>query len=143
MQRLYPYLTYAGALPFVICAACFSYGITTVPWLGETKQILAIYSLVIISFMAGSHWGQHLYLGDKWKFSLPLLSNTVAIKVWIAFLILPFAALLVSFIIVFLALLAIDKKLFEHQLITAQYFRTRCWVTAIVILMLVISGITA
>lgn len=143
MKRLCPYLTYSGALPFILCAICFVFDMNTVPLLGNTSQVLSVYALVITSFIAGSHWGQHLNLSDKWSLYLPLFSNINAILLWIGFLVLPFKLLLVAFIISFLALLLVDKKLLQDDLISLAYFRARCLVTAIVILALIISGVCA
>jgi len=138
MGRLSPYLTYAGVLPFVICAVSLVFNLTTIPFLGDIKQVLSVYALVIASFVAGSHWGQHLKLNNKWGIYLPVFSNVTAILVWIGFLVLPFKLIIVTFIITFMALLGIDKKLHQHDLISARYFRRRCFVTAIVISTLII-----
>jgi len=43
----------------------------------------------------------------------------------------------------FCFLLLIDRRLFQNDLITRQYFQTRCIVTAIVILTLLVSGIVS
>lgn len=142
MKKIYPYLTYAGTLPFILCAICFVFDVKNIPLLGETYQVLSIYGLVISSFMAGSHWGQHLnFDNNKWKFFLPIFSNMSAILLWIAFLVLPFKVLLVVFAMLFLALLFVDKKLLQSNLISAEYFRVRCLVTKIVVLTLIISGV--
>lgn len=143
MKKLYPYFTYAGALPFVLCALGFIFDVNNVPLLGDTKQILSVYALVISSFMAGSHWGQHLSLNNKWSLYLPVLSNIMAVILWTAFLILSFKHLLVAFILSFFVLLMIDKKLLQEGLVDAEYFRTRIFVTAIVTITLAISGIYA
>lgn len=143
MRRPSPYLTYAGVLPFVICAVSLVFNLTSIPFLGDIKQVLSVYSLVIVSFLAGSHWGQHLNLNDNWGIYLPVFSNLTAILVWIGFLVLPFKLIIVTFIITFMALLGIDKKLLQHGLISTRYFHRRCIVTTIVISTLIISGIYA
>ncbi len=143
MKRLYPYLTYAGALPFVLCALCMVLDIHIIPLLGPTDQVISVYALVITSFMAGTHWGQHLNVEDQWRLYLPTFSNINAVLLWISFLILTVKLLLAVFIISFLVLLLIDKKLLQAALISVDYFLTRCVVTGIVILTLVISAIYA
>ncbi len=140
-MKLYPYLTYAGVLPFTICSTCLALGIEVIPLLGATEKILRVYSLVIITFMAGSHWGQHLHLDNKWRCYLPILSNILTIALCLGFLTLPFQPLLATFVATLLILLIIDQRLFQHGFITRQYFRTRCLVTAIVIATLIIAGI--
>jgi hypothetical protein len=141
MPRLSPCLSYSGSLPFVFCALCFTLDARVIPFIGNTDQVLSVYALVIASFIAGSHWGQHLYLNGKWGLYLPTSSNINAIFLWISFLILPFKLLLIVFIISFLASLFIDKKLFQEKCISLEYFYTRTFVTIIVISALIISGV--
>lgn len=147
MQQISVYLTYAGALPFVICTVCILLGIHNLWLLGNTHQVLTTYALVIASFMSGSHWGQHLHISDHhisdhhWRLYLPMCSNANAVLLWIALLTLPFRALLITFIVSFLALLVIDNKLLRHGLISARYFRHRCVVTTLVNLTLLIAAI--
>jgi hypothetical protein len=141
MQKLYPYLTYAGSLPFVLCALCHLLDIRAIPLLGHVDHVLSVYALVITSFLSGSHWGQHLNLKDKWSLYLPAFSNINAVLLWISFLLLPFKLLLIPFLLSFLGFLLIDKKLLQDNLISPDYFRTRCYVTAIVISTLIVSGV--
>ncbi|MFT7433896.1 MAG: hypothetical protein ACI9TY_001539 [Alphaproteobacteria bacterium] len=141
LKILQPYLTYAGTLPFIFCALSFITNINVIPSLGDTYQVLSIYGLVIASFMAGSHWGQHLSLTDKWAVYLPTLSNSMAVILWISFLLFPFKGFLCVLMISFSTLLFIDKKLFQKNHINSDYFRTRCIATFIVISSLLISGV--
>ena len=141
MKKLYLYLTYAGALPFIICAVCLAFDITSMPLLGATKQVLSVYATIIATFIAGNHWGQHLSMKNKWQYYLPISSNVIVVPLWFAFLVLSFKPLLVIFILAFLFLLVIDQRLFRHNLITRRYFQMRCFATAIVVSTLVISGI--
>lgn len=142
MQKIYPYLTYAGAIPFVFCAICLLSGVTQIPLLGSVEQVLSIYALVISTFLAGAHWGQHLQM-DKGPFGLilPISSNLLAVLLWIGFLVLAFKALMIMFVAAFLSLLIIDNRLFHADLISRHYFQTRVIVSTIVIVALIISGI--
>jgi len=143
MKKYYPVLTYAGTLPFIFCTLCFIFNIQTVPVLGQVNQILGTYSIIISSFIAGSHWGMHLNLSDKWEVYLPIFSNINAVFIWISFIIFPFKVLLIILVISFLALLIIDLNLFKKDLISRKYFHTRSLVTLIVTTNLIISGIYA
>ncbi len=144
MTRIYPYLTYAGAIPFIICAICLVTDIQQLPLIGSVESILAAYALVISTFLAGVHWGQHLQMDDTpWTISLPIISNIITVLLWIGFLILSFKLLLLLFVIAFAVLLMIDYRLFEKDLITVHYFRTRLYVSAIVMASLIIAGIYA
>lgn len=140
MQRVYPYLSYAGTIPFIFCAFCLILDIRQLPLFGSVEKILSVYALVISSFLAGAHWGQHLQIQGTWSHTLPILSNITAVLLWSGFLILSFKAMIAMFIAAFVILLIIDKLLFQSDLITRQYFQTRCFVSAIVILTLIISG---
>ena len=141
MKKLYLYLTYAGALPFIICAACLAFNIEFIPLLGATEQVLSVYALIIATFIAGNHWGQHLYIKNKWQYHLPISSNVIVIALWFGFLTLSFKLLIAIFVAAFIVLLIIDQRLFRHNLITRRYFQMRCLATAIVVSALVISGI--
>ena len=73
MQKIFPYLTYAGAIPFVFCALCLMIGVTQLPLLGPVEQVLSVYALVISTFLTGVHWGQHLHINeDRWGVILPM-----------------------------------------------------------------------
>ena len=143
MKKYYPVLTYAGTLPFIFCTLCFIFNIQTVPVLGQVNQILGTYSIIISSFIAGSHWGIHLNLSDKWEVYLPIFSNINAVFIWISFIIFPFKVLLIILVISFFALLLIDLNLFKKDFISRKYFHTRSLVTLIVTTNLIISGIYA
>ena len=143
MKKLYLYLTYAGALPFIICAVFLAFDVTSILLLGTTKQVLSVYATIIATFIAGNHWGQHLSMKNKWQYYLPISSNVVVVALWFGFLILPFKPLLVIFIVAFLFLWVIDQRLFQHNLITRSYFQMRCFATAIVVSALVISRLVA
>ena len=144
MKKIFPYLTYTGAIPFVFCAVCLGFDIQQIPLLGSVKTTLSIYGLLISSFLAGAHWGQHLHINKaQWRLALPLFSNTVAILVCIGFLVLSFKMQMVMFVAVFVVLLMIDHRLFQINVITRHYFQTRFFVSAIVIVSLIISGVVS
>ena len=140
-KNLYLYFTYAGIIPFLVCTFLFIFKIQMIPILGAVQKIIGVYGLVIASFMTGVHWGQHLERSDKWSIYLPVTSNIISVLLWLLYLALPFKWLLIAIAISFTVLLYIDKKLFQENLITRKYFYTRCIVTMIVLLALLISGI--
>ena len=141
MSKAFYYLTYAGAIPFILCAICFSANIKSIYLLGSVEKILSAYGLVILSFLSGSHWGQHLYIHRRiWDYALPVFSNIIAVLLCFSFLILNFRMLVAIFVTVFIILLIIDYCLFQIHLISDHYFQTRCVVSAIVIVSLIISG---
>lgn len=142
MRRIFPYLTYAGAIPFVFCAVCAVLGIQQLPLFGSVEKALTVYGLVISTFLCGAHWGQHLHLNEgPWVRTLPVLSNMLAVLLWIGFLTLSFKMIIAMLIAAFIILLIIDHRLFLVDLITHHYFQTRLFVSSIVIFSLIISGI--
>ena len=44
MQKIFPYLTYAGAIPFVFCAFCLSIDIQQLPLFSSIEIILSAYA---------------------------------------------------------------------------------------------------
>ena len=144
MKKIPTYLTYFGAIPFVFCAVCLGFKIDQIGVLGSAKTILSLYGLVIALFLAGSHWGQHLHMNkSKWVSVLPIFSNVIAVLLWLGFLVLSFKMQMSMFIAAFVVLLIIDYRLFQMDFITRYYFQTRFFVSAIVIISLIISGIAS
>jgi hypothetical protein len=127
-------LTYLGLLPFLLCTVLIFFHIYTLPFLGYTTHIVAIYGLVIATFIAGAHWGQHLMLKQQWSIYLTITSNLNAIFLWSSYLFLSFKHLLIALSISFITSLLIDKKLLASKQIPHGYFRTRCLVTSMILL---------
>jgi len=143
MKKPSPYLTFAGAIPFVACAFLLIIDVVTVPILGSVVDILSAYGLVIGSFMAGAHWGNHLNLANdnKWAIRLPLYSNVIALSLWLGFLILSASSFIWLLVVGFTSLLVIDYSLHRAQIISRTYFKVRQYVTAIVVISLVIAAL--
>lgn len=139
-KKLYTCLTYAGAIPFLLCTLLLVFKVQVIPVLGSVQTIISIYGLVIASFMNGAHWGQHLRLTDKWSVYLPVTSNINAILLWLSYLMLPFKGFLIVLTVIFTVLLLIDKNLFQANIITQPYYQIRCVITLIVVISLTISG---
>ena len=143
MKKPSPYLTFAGTIPFIACAILLIMGVDAVRVLGKTEHILAVYGLVIATFMAGAHWGNHLELADNnpWAVRLPIVSNVIALMLWLGFLTLTPVAFIYLLVIGFSSLLVIDYGLYQAQIISPTYFSVRKYVTAIVVLALIIASI--
>ena len=141
MKKPSPYLTFAGATPFIIGAILITVGIDAVPILGNTEYVLSIYGLVIASFMAGAHWGTHLGLADNdtWAFKLPIFSNIIALCLWLGFLTLSSAAFIWLLMVGFVSMLVIDYGLHHAQIISHDYFKVRKYVTLLVVVSLLIA----
>ena len=141
LTSLYPILTYGGAIPFVMGAACLVVDIRFVPFLGATVDVVEAYGLVIASFLSGTHWQLHLNQNAGWSLFLALSSNVMAIGLWTAFLVLAPEAFFLALSFIFLIFLAIDHRLAISGFINKHYFKTRAGVTGIVVLSLIFLGL--
>lgn len=138
-NKLYMWLAYAGALPFIFCAVLISTGYNHLHLFGELSTILNAYSLVIVVFMAGIYWGLYLNQNQVGNIYLLLISNMIAILTWLAFLYISMPLTLLFYSVVFAILLIIDNGLLRCGIINREYFVTRCLVSAIVISCLLIA----
>jgi hypothetical protein len=141
MKNLHTYLAYAGTLPFISAALLLALDIQVIPVLGDVSKVLCAYALSIISFISGSYWGKVLDLGNRVAQYISIISNLIVVIVCIGFLTLPLKSIILLFILAFLILLGIDKILLRNKLITRDYFQTRLYVSAIVIIMLTAAGV--
>lgn len=126
-------LTFAGVLPFLAAFILLLVGENEIPFLGKTDAVISAYALVIVSFMAGSHWGLHFNLSNTYRIYVPVLSNVFALLGWFAFLILPFAFFMIKCASLFCILLLIDTILLKEKVISRRYFQTRVLVTVLVV----------
>ena len=126
MKPIFPYLTYAGAIPFALGAIFLNFDITEIPPLGSVEPVLSVYGVMIASFMAGAHWGQHFQIKNRfWHFYLPVVSNIIVLVLWFSFLILSFKIFMAMLVLGFVALLGVDYYLSRINVITHHYFKTR------------------
>lgn len=120
-------LTYAGALPFFLLLPPT---LTLLEPLDALKSFLA-YGAVIASFMAGTLWG--IVQGRETPAIGQLLaSNVLALAAWASLLIEPGRVALIIQLIVFVALLAADRRLASASLEKPWYWTLRTRVTALV-----------
>lgn len=129
-------LPYAGTLPFVLGAAAPLS--TTLPTLiymilfVDVQHLVLSYGLMILSFMAGVHWGQYLS-GLRPRLNLLLSSNAVALTAWGCYILLSPIYICFAFAALFALLYVIDTKLS----LDPSYLQTRRNVTCIVCISLV------
>ncbi len=133
-------LAFAGALPFVASALFLWSGELQFPGFGGVEKIASSYGLLILAFMAGSHWGQYLS-GSKSGVNLLLTSNAVALAGWFAYLLLSSRLFFAILAALFAALLMIDRKLKSEGFLDSEYMTTRSVVSAIVVMSLAIIAL--
>jgi NADH:ubiquinone oxidoreductase subunit 6 (subunit J) len=129
-------LTYLGTIPFILAAFFLLLGIKMVPSLGATTYVISIYGLVIASFMAGSHWGQHITASKKLSTQIYFMSNLMALSLWMEFLVGSLIAYFGLLIAVFILSLWIDYLGYQKKMITSDYMNLRWRVTSVVVLSL-------
>ena len=141
MIKPYVILTYAGTIPFLICAFLLLLDMPQSHQSLPIESILNSYSFVIAAFMIGSHWGQHLHLQTRYRVTLQFSSIIMALAVWMSFMVFETSLLLLIYIFIFLILLAIDYKLYQLKINSRDYFITRFGATSLVIFSLTLAGI--
>ena len=103
----------------------------------EINFILSIYSLSIISFICGSHWGIFLS-NSNLGINLFLLSNFLTILSFIGLLLLEERNYFFLQILILIILLLIDVYIFRKKITQKKYVNTRILVTFLVSSFLVI-----
>jgi hypothetical protein len=133
-KKLIYLLTYSGGIPFIIYAinSIFDYP-------KNYDQIISssidIYSLLIISFISGSHWSQSLKTDNK--VNVLILSNVIVLGIWFAYI---FQFYFKSiFLIAFTILLWIDYAYLLTEKINRWYLELRRNISLIVLLSLILG----
>lgn len=76
---------------------------------------------------------------NPWAFKLPLFSNMIALVLWLGFLSLSTVGFLWLLVTGFIIMLIIDYALSQAQVISADYFKVRKYVTLLVVISLIVS----
>ena len=106
----------------------------------DINYILAIYSLSIISFICGSHWGIFLK-NNNLKVNLFLLSNFLTISSFFGILFLITNYFFLLQILILIALLLIDYYTYKQNITQKKYFYFRVLITTLVVVCLIIPVI--
>lgn len=132
-----PYLLiFLGSIPFIFLSFLKLFNYQEFFQI-EINFILSIYSLSIISFICGSHWGIFLS-NSNLGINLFLLSNFLTILSFIGFLILEERNYFFLQILILIILLLIDVYIFRKKITQKKYVNTRILVTSLVSSFLVI-----
>ena len=132
-----PYLLiFLGSIPFIFLSFLKLFNYQEFFQI-EINFILSIYSLSIISFICGSHWGIFLS-NSNLGINLFLLSNFLTILSFIGFLLLEERNYFFLQILILIILLLIDVYIFRKKITQKKYVNTRILVTFLVSSFLVI-----
>ena len=136
-QRLAQLLVYSGALPFIacVCLSVIGWDIFDARWYGIS------YGAIILSFLAGIHWGVYLFTSPSCPQNLFITSNIAALLGWLSLLVYPHWGAFLLLILCFSWLLLLDHKLFKLDILPDWFYRLRVHATIIVIASLVSLGL--
>lgn len=140
-NKLSSYLIYFGALPFIALSALLAFKKAEI-YGYNIQHLLFLYGTIICGFVCGSHWGLLLTTGRQNCVPVLVLSNVYAICVWLSYLAHTFRAKILLLILIVLLLLGSDKMLLTRNIISANYYTTRKWVTLTVVLCLIVAYLT-
>ncbi|MEM1175003.1 MAG: DUF3429 domain-containing protein [Pseudomonadota bacterium] len=142
-NRFYTLLTYAGALPFIACAALPLFGSDTLAGVGRYDWIAQVYGLAIVSFVAGSHWGAYLHKREHCRSNLFVSSNVIVLVAFFAFVLTSTVITVLVLMLAFACLLYIDLGLRRAGVNSDDYYSTRLRVTLIVLVSLAVILVQA
>ena len=137
-SKLYTALALAGTLPFIARALLPLLGHDSLPHLGPLDQVVASYGLAIVCFLAGAHWGVYLSGRSTGSLNLFIISNVIFLAVWFAYVGAGINIAIGIQVAAFLALLFIDLRLKNSDVISAAYFQVRMMATMIAVVSLLV-----
>ena len=135
-----PYiLIFLGSIPFVFFSFLRIISLEEFFYL-DINYILSIYSLSIISFICGSHWGLFL-TNNTLKINLFFLSNFLTISSFFGILFLKMNYFFLLQILILIILLLIDFYIYRQNITQLKYIYSRMIITILVVICLIIPVI--
>ena len=135
-----PYiLIFLGSIPFVFFSFLRIISLEEFFYF-DINYILSIYSLLIISFICGSHWGLFL-TNNTLKINLFFLSNLLTISSFFGILFLKMNYFFLLQILILIILLLIDFYIYRQNITQLKYIYSRVIITILVVLCLIIPVI--
>ena len=135
-----PYiLIFLGSIPFVFFSFLRMISLEEFFYF-DINYILSIYSLSIISFICGSHWGLFL-TNNTLKINLFFLSNLLTISSFFGILFLKMNYFFLLQILILIILLLIDFYIYRQNITQLKYIYSRVIITILVVLCLIIPVI--
>ena len=131
-----PYiLIFLGSIPFVFFSFLRIISLEEFFYL-DINYILSIYSLSIISFICGSHWGLFL-TNNTLKINLFFLSNFLTILSFFGILFLKMNYFFSLQILILIILLLIDFYIYRQNITQLKYIYSRMIITILVVICLI------
>jgi hypothetical protein len=129
--RLIKLLTYLGTLPFFL--AIYMNLSDQVLFGSDGTRWFITYGLVILSFMAGTLWGQMLNESGRVK-SIPAATNVITLIAWFTYLLADSPIVLMTIAFGFVVLYLIELLVISPSKRPVYYIELRLRVTALVLL---------
>ena len=129
-SNLIKLLTYLGASPFFL-AIFISLSNQTFLGVDGSKWFLT-YGLIILSFMAGTLWGQVVNASTRVK-RIALATNVITLAAWFAFLLAGTSSVLLIIALGFIALYLLESFAISHTQRPDYYLGLRLRVTTLVV----------
>lgn len=135
-----PYiLIFLGSIPFVFFSFLSIISLEEFFYI-DINYILSIYSLSIISFICGSHWGLFLK-NNTLKINLFFLSNFLTILSFFGILFLKVNYFFLLQILILIILLLTDFYIYRQNVTQLKYIYSRMIITILVVICLIIPVI--
>ena len=106
-------------------------GTNNVGLLGSVSEIVRVYALIIVSFIAGIHLGVYLFYNTQTPKPLLIISSVIAVLAWLSLLFSSTSNVTLVLIGALIYLLGVDFSLKRETFISPTYFVTRLIVTLI------------
>lgn len=137
MQKLGIIFGYAGAIPFILLMLMSIVGGDE--YTSSIAVLHVAYTVIILSFLGGVHWGQSLKSGNLKQISFSMLPSVIGFilmgfVIWID----PYVPLLFAAILFWVIYYA-DKKFMPFDVVPERYFIFRRNLTLLVSLSLCVS----
>lgn len=130
-------LTYSGILPFLFLGIAVAFHFDAF----NSRLALFSYAAVIISFICGIHWSTCLFFPERHSVKVLIQSNLITLLGWIS-LFLGLHQLSIGLqCFCFIYLLVIDRYLYQQAVLPQWFFYLRIRASALVILLLIITGL--
>ena len=135
-----PYiLIFLGSIPFVFFSFLRIISLEEFFYI-DINYILSIYSLSIISFICGSHWGLFLK-NNTLKINLFFLSNFLTILSFFGILFLKVNYFFLLQILILIILLLVDFYIYRQNVTQLKYIYSRMIITILVVICLIVPVI--
>lgn len=127
-------LAYLGTIPFFMVVF-----LAVVPLdLFDHLLMGMLYSLAIISFLCGIHWGIYLLNSKDIPDNLFIFSNIITLFAWGVLIFSNLDFITFCHILCFIALFVIDIRLYNKMIFPGWYYHLRLYATLIVVSLLTV-----